>query len=491
MAKHSGSIQFLDLEGFQASRHQPLQIRVEELFRRAIFSGNLGPDSRVPSSRLLARDLKISRHTVERAFDQLVADGFLVRRRGSGTFVSRTIPERERSPAARKKLKVQSGKGPDLSARGSVIAGYPGHRSATIGVAFTPSIPALDLFPRQVWARLLARAVGRSGHDSWAYGASGGLPELQRAIAAHVGASRGVSCEPEQIIVTSSAQQALDLVARALLNPGDAVWVEDPCYQPALLLLRAAGARVSAVPVDSDGFDLARAGEIEPAARLAYITPSHQYPSGGLMSIPRREALLGWAERQNGWIVEDDYDGDLRYTGRPLAALQALDSNGRVIYIGTFNKMMFSSLRIAYLVAPPALLDPFLAAKHMMDGHAPGHTQSALAEFIEKGHLATHLRRLLPEYDRRRLALLNALHSHSDRLEVGSSGAGLHLAVYLRGPGSDRVIAEKCARQGVDLHPLSRFYVGPPRPGFVMGFACSRPPRTVAAMRVVAKALHG
>ncbi len=489
MARHPGSIQFLDLEGFEAARHQPLQVRVEDLLRRAILSGNLGAGARVPSSRLLANDLKISRHTVERAFDQLVADGYLTRRRGSGTFVSRTIPERERPPSTRKAAPIQRNESPRLSERGAIIASYPGHRSATIGVAFTPSIPALDLFPRQVWARLLGRAVARAGHDTWAYGSSGGIPELQRAIAAHVAASRGVSCEPDQVIVASSAQQALDLVVRVLLSPGDPVWVEDPCYQPALLLLRAAGARVSAIPVDGDGFDVTRATLVEPAARLAYVTPSHQYPSGALMSLPRRTALLDWAGKNGGWIVEDDYDGDLRYSGRPLASLQALDSGGRVIYVGTFNKMMFSALRVAYLIAPPALVDPFLAAKHMMDGHAPGHTQSALAEFIEKGHLATHLRRLLPEYDRRRLALLNALEGLSQRLEPGSSGAGLHLAVYLKGTGSDKAIAERCAKAGVDLHPLSRFYVGEARQGFVMGFACSRPPRTATAMRLVAKAL--
>lgn len=491
MAKHSGSIQFLDLEGSQSDREQPLQVRVEDLLRRAILSGNLGADSRVPSSRLLARDLKVSRHTVERAFDQLVAAGFLVRRRGSGTFVAHDVPERERTPSTRRTGSAPVTEAPALSARGEIIASYPGHRSPTVGIAFTPSIPALDLFPRQVWGRLLSRAVARTGHDGWAYGSSGGLPELKRAIAAHVAGTRGVGCEPEQVIVTSSAQQALDLIVRVLLAPGDPVWVEDPCYQPAVLLLRAAGARVAPIPVDHDGLDVAKATAIEPAARLVYITPSHQYPSGGLMSVPRRTELLAWAVRQRGWIVEDDYDGDLRYTGRPLASVQALDSHGRVIYIGTFNKMMFSSLRLAFLIAPPALVDSFLAGKHMLDGHAPGHSQSALAEFIEKGHLATHLRRLLPEYDRRRLALLAALESLSDHLEPGSSGAGLHLGVYLRRPGDDRAIAARCAREGVDLHPLSKFYLGPPKQGFVMGFACSRPPRTAVAMRIVGQALLG
>jgi GntR family transcriptional regulator/MocR family aminotransferase len=208
------------------------------------------------------------------------------------------------------------------------------------------------------------------------------------------------------------------------------------------------------------------------------------------MSLPRRLALLAWAERARGWIIEDDYDGDLRFAGRPLASLQALDPAGRVIYVGTFNKMLFSALRLAYLVVPLGLVDACLAAKHMMDGHVAGHTQAALARFIQDGYLATHLRRLVSEYDQRRHALLTALDPLADDLEVGPSEAGLHLAVYLRRPLDDRAIAAECAGAGVDLHPLSRFYLGPPRAGFVMGFACSRPARTHAAIRIVGKAIR-
>jgi len=254
--------------------------------------------------------------------------------------------------------------------------------------------------------------------------------------------------------------------------------------------LKAAGADVSPIPVDADGFDVEAALAIQPRARLAYVTPSHQYPSGGLMPLHRRLALLAWAARESGWILEDDYDGDLRYTGRPLASLQALDPAGRVIYIGTFNKMMFPALRLAFLVAPASLVEPFFAAKHMMDGHAPGHTQAALADFIQEGHLAAHLRRLVSEYDHRRGALLAELETLSADFETGTSDAGLHVTVYLRRLLNDRSIAMDCARVGVELHPLSKFYLGPPRPGFVMGFACSRPARTLTAMRLVARAIR-
>jgi len=489
MTRHSRSIQILNLDGLPAAPNQPLNTRVEGLIRRAILAGNLAAGARLPASRVLARDLEVSRHTVERAFDQLVAEGFLLRRRGSGTYVASDVPERERPPRGARGGRLRAPPVAALSARGALIAEYPGHRQPMIGTAFTPSIPAPELFPRQVWGRLMSRAIERPGLECLAYGASGGLPALKRAIAAHVAGSRAVACEPEQIIVTTSAQQAVDLVARVLLDPGDAVWVEDPCYRPAVQLLKAAGAAVTPVPVDSDGLNAATALEAEPEARLAYVTPSHQYPSGVLMSLPRRLALLAWAERAGGWIIEDDYDGDLRFAGRPLASLQALDPAGRVIYVGTFNKVMFSALRVAYLVVPPTLVDACLAAKHMMDGHAPGHTQAALAEFIEDGHLATHLRRLVGEYDQRRRALLTALDTLAVELEAGPSEAGLHLTAYLRRPLDDRAIAAECVAAGIDLHPLSRYYLGAARSGFVLGFACSRPARTHAAMRIVGRAI--
>ena len=488
MGKQPGSIQILDVDGLHDGEGQLLHLRAASHIRRAILSGNLAPGTRLPSSRVLAGDLKVSRPTIERAFDQLEAERFVVRRRGSGTFVATELPERERPPQPGPKT-TQPTATPTLARRGLVLTTYPGHREPTVGSAFTPSMPALELFPRQVWARLMSRAVRRPGIECWTYGASAGLLELRRAIAAHVAGSRAVACSPDQVIVMSSAQQAIDMVARVLIDPGEAAWIEDPCYPPAAWLLRAAGAQLTPVPVDADGLDVDVARTLQPAARLAYVTPSHQYPGGGMMSLPRRRALLAWAATNDAWILEDDYDGDLRYAGRPLASLQALDAAGRVIYVGTCNKMMFPALRLAYVIAPPALVDPFMNAKHLMDGHAPGHTQAALAEFISEGHLASHLRRVLSEYDRRRHALLAELESMSDDLEVGPSDAGLHLAVYLRRALDDRSIAAECARLGVDLDPLSRFYLGPPRAGFVLGFACSRPARTRTAARLVARVI--
>lgn len=490
MPNHTRSVQILPVDGIAESESQPLKVRVEAVIRRAILSGNFAASTRIPASRVLARDLDVSRHTVETAFDQLVAEGFLVRRRGSGTFVADEVPARER-PVRRPS---GSGRGtsptPALSERGRIITSYPGHRQPIIGKSFTACIPALDLFPRQTWNRMVAKELSRAGTDNWVYGASNGLPELRQAIAAHVAGSRAVACAPDQVIVTSSVQQAIDLIARVLLDPGDVAWVEDPGYRLASVILEAAGARLCPVPVDEDGLDVDAALALEPTARLAYVTPSHQFPTGGLMSIARRKALIDWATKHRAWIIEDDYDGDLRYVGRPLAALHALDVSGRVLYVGTFNKMMFSSLRLAYLVSPPPLVDAFLAAKHMMDGHVPGHTQAAMARFIDDGHLATHLRRLVGAYDERRQTLLASLDTLSDELHAGPSDAGLHLTTYFRHARDDGQIATACGASNVDVLPLSRYYLGTPRSGLVLGFACSRPAHTEAAMRILARVIR-
>ena len=488
MVRRPGSVLFQNLGALDADRAQPLVVQVEARIRSAILSGNLTPGTRLPSSRVLAGDLKVSRHTIEWAFTRLQAAGFLVRKRGSGTYVAQEVPARERPP----RVPVPRPRPPlpsRISRRGSMLSSFPGMRGALAGHAFIPSLPAHELVPRQLWTRLINRALRRPGLSGWAYGPTAGVPELRAAIAAHVSATRGVVCSPEQVIVVSSGHQTIDLTVRVLIEPGEAVWVEDPTYQPAARLFRGAGAEVIPVPVDRQGFDLERARARHAVARLAYITPSQQYPSGGLMPPLRRAMLVAWAQQENGWILEDDYDGDFRYQGRPLAALQALDPPGRVIYAGSFNKILFPGLRIAFLVAPTGLVDAFVGAKFSLDAFTPGHTQMALAEFIREGHLATHVRHLLVEYDRRRQALLEALRTVEDDLEVGDSEGGMHLTVYLRRTTDEFTIAERCARSRVILYPLSRYYLGPPRFGFVLGFAGASPGRIQAAMRVVARAL--
>jgi GntR family transcriptional regulator/MocR family aminotransferase len=328
----------------------------------------------------------------------------------------------------------------------------------------------------------MREAMRRPGPDLWAYGASNGLPELRAAIAAQVAAARGVRCSADQVVVATSTQQALELAARLVSEPGDTAWVEDPGYVPSRLGLGAAGLKICGVPIDTEGFSLETGLAAAPHAKLAVVTPSHQYPLGVEMSQTRREALLAWARDREGWILEDDYDGDYRYTGRPLAALQAMDRGARVIYIGTFNKTLFPGIRTAYAVVPDDLVQPMIDAKHVADGHNATLAQAALAEFISAGHCAA--------YDERRQALIAALDGLGDLVRIGPSDAGMHLAVHLCFPCDDREIAEACGRRGVTVRALSAYRMAPGPPGLVLGYACASPSRIRSAMAVVRAAVE-
>jgi GntR family transcriptional regulator/MocR family aminotransferase len=370
------------------------------------------------------------------------------------------------------------------------MGAYPGHRSISLGTTFTPSLPSLEFFPRAVWGRLMREAMRRPGPELWAYGPSNGLPELRAAIAAQVAAARGVRASPDQVIVATSTQQALELAARIVTEAGDTAWVEDPGYVPSRLGLEAAGLKVAGVPIDAEGLSLEAGLASAPEARLAVVTPAHQYPLGVEMSQGRREALLAWAREREAFIVEDDYDGDYRYAGRPLAALQAMDRSGRVIYVGTFNKTLFPSIRTAFAVVPEDLVQAMIDAKHVADGHNASLAQAALAEFISAGHFATHLRRTRAAYDERRKALLAALETLGDGVRVGPSNGGMHVTVHLDFPCDDQAVAEACARRGVEVRALSRYRMAPGSPGLVVGYASAAPSRIRSAMAVVRDALE-
>jgi GntR family transcriptional regulator/MocR family aminotransferase len=437
----------------------------------------------------MAQDLGVSRNTVEWAYAQLVAEGYVLRRQGAGSFVADTPPSRDRPPETHP-TKVEATGPRRLSSWAQALSTYPGHRGVSLGGAFTPSLPSLEFFPRAIWGRLMREAMRRPGPDLWAYGASNGLPELRAAIAAQVAAARGVRCSADQVVVATSTQQALELAARLVTEPGDTAWVEDPGYVPSRLGLVAAGLKICGVPIDGEGFSLEAALAAAPQARLAVVTPSHQYPLGVEMSQARREALLDWARDREGWILEDDYDGDYRYTGRPLAALQAMDRSGRVIYIGTFNKTLFPGIRTAYAVVPDDLAQPMIDAKHVADGHNATLAQAVLAEFISAGHFAAHLRRTRAAYDERRQALIAALEPLGDAVRIGPSDAGMHLAVHLDFPCDDRKIAATCGRRGVTVRALSAYRIAPGPPGLVLGYACAAPSRIRSAMGVVREAIE-
>ena len=484
------SVTVADVAGLAGLDAQPLGVRVFERLRGAILDGGLAAGGRLPSSRVMAGDLGVSRNTVEWAYAQLVAEGYVVRRRGAGSYVAKAPPPRDRPPQNSIQPSLHSERTANapprqLSAWAGEIIMEPGHDQPSLGVAFTPSLPSLEFFPRALWSRLLREAMRRPGPELWAYGASNGLPELRAAIAAHAAAARGVRCSPDQVVITTSTQQAIELVVRLIANRGETAWVEDPGYPATRQGLRAAGLEIAGVPIDGEGLSLAAGLEIAPRARLACVTPSHQYPLGVEMSEARRLALLAWARDHEAWIIEDDYDGDFRYAGRPLASLQGMDRAGRVIYVGSFNKTLFPGIRMAFAIVPPDLVQPMIAAKHVADGHNATLPQAALAEFISAGHFAEHLRRTRAAYDERRQVFLECLGTLGGLVRPGPSEAGMHVAVHFNFETDDRAIAEACARRGVVVQPLSRFRIAPGPPGMVMGYGCAAPSRIRSAMGVV------
>lgn len=479
------SVAVADVAGLAGLDAQPLGVRVFERLRGAILDGGLAAGGRLPSSRVMAGDLGVSRNTVEWAYGQLVSEGYVVRRRGAGSYVAEAPPRDRPSRASFQAADARPIAPRRLSAWAGELVLEPGHDQPNLGVAFTPSLPSLEFFPRAVWSRLLREAMQRPGPELWAYGASNGLPELRAAIAAHAAAARGVRCSPAQVILTTSTQQAIELVARLIADPGDVAWVEDPGYPATRQGLRAAGLNLAGAPIDAEGLSLEAGLAAAPRARLVCVTPSHQYPLGVEMSEARRRALLAWARDHEAWIIEDDYDGDFRYSGRPLAALQGLDPAGRVIYVGSFNKTMFPGIRMAFAIVPPDLVQPMIAAKHVADGHNATLPQAALAEFISAGHFAEHLRRTRAACDERRQVFLQSLATLGDLVRPGPSEAGMHVAVHLTFAADDRAIAEACARRGVMVQPLSRFRIAAGPPGLVMGYGCAAPSRIRSAMGVV------
>jgi GntR family transcriptional regulator/MocR family aminotransferase len=371
---------------------------------------------------------------------------------------------------------------------GEIDAGL-GNRGTNI---FRVGQPDVTLFAYDTWARLVARHARQSLQAVALYQNAQGYAPLREAIAAHIGITRGVHCSPEQIIVTAGAQSALDLVARVLLDPGERAWVEDPGFLGARGALLAAGARLVPVPVDQEGIDIKAGRRLCRDARLAVVTPSHQFPTGVTMSLSRRLALLEWGREEQSWVVEDDYDSEYRFSGRPLEALQGLDSAKRVLYVGTFSKVLFPSLRLGYLVAPSELLGGLIATRHLIDVHPPLLEQMALADFIAEGHLARHVRKMRLLYLERRNALVGALTQElGDMLDIVVPEAGLHLAAWLPSGLSAQAAIQQAEAMGLRLLPLSRFSLQPlQRDGLLFGFANASPDELRAGVKTLALALR-
>lgn len=454
----------------------PLFRQLYEGIRQSILAGRTAPGTRLPPTRELAQQLGISRQTVLSAYEHLTAEGYLSGSVGRGTFVSAslplTTPRRDRPGLLR-----------PLSARGLGFTGPQAYLNIHEGDAraFRIGMPGLDVFPFDVWGRLQSRRWRKSSSDL-GYGDPAGYRPLREALSVYLRAARGVQCVPEQVIITSGSQQALFLIASLLLSPGDQAWVEEPGYRGINASLRAAAAEVCPVGVDAEGLRVADGARDWPQARLVYVTPTHQLPLGMTMSLQRRLELLAWAAEQRMWIVEDDYDGEYRYAGPPLASLQSLDRVGSVLYVGSMSKVLFPALRLGYLVVPEALAEAFAQGKAILDRHTALLPQAVLADFITGGHYGRHIRRSREAYAERRDALLEAIERHMpDELAPGASDTGLHLAVATRRGRDDDRLARAGLERGLELRALSRFYNEAPLPGqarlsgLLLGFAAIPP----------------
>ncbi|HZZ38826.1 MAG TPA: PLP-dependent aminotransferase family protein [Acidobacteriaceae bacterium] len=450
-------------------RGEPLFRQVYTGLRQAILSGTLRPGDRLPSTRDFAEQLEVSRTVVLQAYDQLLAEGFVSGRGGSGTYVSqRLVRSMPRDKPRSAKLRLSRfGK-----AASEVLASLhtPSRRPAAIRCDFLYARSDLETFPFEMWRRLLLRHARKASARAFDYGSALGSLDLRAAICAHLRRSRAVICEPSEIIVVNGSQQALDLVMRVLVEPGDRVAIEEPHYDGTREALRAAGARLRPVLVDRDGLDPARLPE---DASLVFVTPSHQFPTGAILPLDRRLQLLDWAAKHNAILIEDDYDGEFHYDGRPLESLQGLDREGRIVYIGTFSRTVFPALRIGYVIAPRSIVPAFIAAKWMTDLHSATLEQHTLAEFISNGMYERHLRRLRRRNTNRRAALLEAIKMHlGDRVQVTGADAGAHVVLWPRKAAPEATIVKQAAQRGVGIYGISHCFLNKsPRPGFILGFA--------------------
>lgn len=449
----------------------PLYRQLYDAVRDAVLSGTLPSGERVPATRTLARHLGVSRNTVLEAFEQLFAEGYLETEQGKGTFVAEGIAVLSEGQAADKEIPSQT---PVLSARGQLLASssLAHSQDQQRPLAFQAGLPALGHFPWKLWTRLTAQAAQHIANNPQRMGYihSAGVPELRSALADYLRASRGVRCTAENVLIVSGTQHAIDLTVRLLVDPDEAVWLENPGYSSGHAVVTALGAKVIPVPVDADGLAFEHAPE---AGKLAYVTPSHQYPLGMTMSLRRRLALLEHAKTHDLWLFEDDYDSEFRYAGKPLAALQSLDTHQRVIYAGTLSKVLFPGLRLGYVVVPPTLVDAFAAARALVDRTPPVLSQMTLALFIQEGHFARHIRRMRKLYQARRQALLEHIQPIG-WLEHLPSDTGLQFSVRLPDGWDDVAVSHVLLHAGIEAKPLSSYAHTPlPFAGLNLGYGAA------------------
>ena len=472
---------------------RPLYRQVYDWFQHAIASGQLRPGQRVPSTRTIAAELNISRIPVLNAFEQLQAEGYLESFTGAGTCVARSIPQEKVGPSGKITRPVHGGGLRKISRSGLAAKRRPAEPWLSISGAFRMHAPALDHFPVDVWSRFVARNARKRASHLMAYGGVMGYRPFREAVAEYLGAVRAVRCDPSQVMIVAGSQQGLHISAGILVNRGDPVWMEEPGYPGAHRAFAAVGARLIPVPVDEEGLNVEEGIRRCPRARAAFITPSHQYPLGKTMSATRRMQLLNWASRSGSWIIEDDYDNEYHFGIRPIASLQGLDSDARVIYAGTFSKVLFPALRVGYLVVPADLVPAFSSIRDAVDIFPPALYHAVLTDFIQERHLARHLRRMRMLYKDRRSALAEAIRDHmGDMLEVVSAEAGMYLAALLPPGVDDMGVSRKAAEKGVSAMPLSACCLKrPARGGLVLGYGCTDKVQILQGVRVLKEILEG
>ena len=466
-----------------------LHVRIQRAVRQLILDGALDVGRPLPPSRTLARSLGVSRDTVEAAYSQLHAEGFIERRVGSGSFVSGQV----RRLSGRGLVRRSAARKPELrlSRRGNAMLTGGGVRDFLAPRAFAPGVPETRNFPLHTWERLQRQVFKEYGTQALLHSPPQGMEQLRRAIADYVNLERGARATPDRVLVLTSSQQALTLCANVLLDAGERIFIEDPVYHGARKAFDAAGLTCVPVPLDADGMQVERLRTGQ-AARAVFLTPSHQFPTGTTLALDRRLAAIEWAQREQAWIIEDDYDSEFHYAGKPTACVQGLDPHERTIYIGTFTKSLFPGLRIGYMVLPSQLVQPMTVARTLLDGHSASIPQLTLARFIEGGHFGAHVRTMRTVYAERRDALARLVRKHlSEFLEPWVPAGGMQMPCLLvQGiPESEAVAA--AGRAGIDLLGLTALHASQQhKAGFLMGFAAHTPGEMEVAVKKLASVLR-
>ncbi|MBW7900319.1 MAG: PLP-dependent aminotransferase family protein [Rhodocyclaceae bacterium] len=469
----------------------PLHARIQRAIRQLILDGALDVGRPLPASRALAKSLDVSRDTVESAYGQLHAEGFIERRVGSGSFVSgrvQALPKRGAAPrngAPHEPLR--------LGRRGAAMHRGGGVREFSAPRPFAPGVPETRSFPLQTWERLQRQVLKEYGSRALAHSPPQGMEALRRAIADHVNLERGAHASPERVLILTSSQQAMTLCATVLLDPGDRIFIEDPIYQGARKAFDAAGLECVPVPLDDQGMQVERLRDSPLPAGAVFLTPSHQFPTGATLALDRRLAVIEWARQNRTWIIEDDYDSEFHYAGKPTACVQGLDAHDRTIYIGTFTKSLFPGLRIGYMVLPPRLVEPMTVARTLLDGHSAPIPQLTLARFMEGGHFGAHVRAMRSVYAERRDALAELVRRHlADFVEPKVPLGGMQMPCLFVRDMDERAVIDGARRAGIDLLGLTALHASGERrqAGFLMGFAAYAPQELEIAVGKLAGVLR-